>query len=156
GRLIVPDGKTKAETFILLGEGELTKQLGLTLDQVGPGGIIVRSGVNTIALLAKYDGLDNGRYPVHARAVSRLLEEWGCRYLWPGEMGKVVPRKPTLTVSDLNVRFTPPVGQRNVRSTPTGPGGYEQGLAYLGFTAADRQARLKAVAPPELEGDWFA
>src|SRR5262249_13206592 len=98
----------------------------------------------------------NGRYPVHARAVFRLLEEWGCRYLWPGETGKVVPHKPTLAVSDLNVQFTPPVGQRNIRSRSTGPGGYEQGLAYLGFTDADRQAQLKAAAPPDPDGDWFA
>lgn len=156
GRLVVPNEKHQAESYILLGESELTKALGVTLDKVGPGGIVVKSGANTITLLAKDDGLDNGRYPVHARAVFRLLESWGCRYLWPGEVGKVVPRKPTVTVTDLNVQFTPPVGQRNIRSTPTGPGGYEQGLVYLGFTAADRQERLKAAVPLETEGDWFA
>src|SRR5262249_53417541 len=143
-------------TFILLGEGELTKLLGLSLNKVGPGGIVLQSGVNTIALLAKDDGLDNGRYPVHARAVFRLLEYWGCRYLWPGTLGKVVPHKPTLAGSNLHVKFPPPVGQRNIRSRSTGPGGYEQGLAYLGFTDADRQARLRAAAPPEPEGDWLA
>ena len=151
GRLIVPEGKTKAETFILLGEGELTKSLGLSLDKVGPGGIIVRSGVNTIALLAKDDGLDNGRYPVHARAVFRLLRGMGLSLPVARGGGKVHPHKPTLTVADLNVQFTPPVGRRNIRSTATGPGGYEQGLAYLGFTNADRVVRLAPVA-----GAWGA
>jgi len=45
GRLIPPEGKTKAETFILLGEGELTRKLGLSLDGLGAGGILLQSSV---------------------------------------------------------------------------------------------------------------
>lgn len=156
GRAIPPAGKTSAETFILLGESELTRQLGFSLDGIGPGGIVVATRGNAIVLLAKHDGLDNGRYPVHARAVYRFLESLGCRCLWPGVTGKVIPQRRTIAVAPLNVRFTPPIGQRNIRFSRQGPGGYEQGLAYLGFTDADRKSAWKNAAGIEGESDWGA
>lgn len=156
GRVIAPAGKSTAENFILLGETELTKQLGFSLDDVGPGGIVVQTGTNTLALLAKDDGLDNGRYPAHGRAVFRLLEELGCRFLWPGELGKVIPNKPTITVPALNVRFTPPVGQRNIRFASIVGGRYDTGLAYLGVKAEDYLAMKAALKQDEIENNWGA
>lgn len=156
GRLIPPAGKTTAETFILVGEGELTRRLGLALDDLGPGGILVQTGGNTLTLLAKSDGPANSRYPVTARAVFRFLEELGCRCLWPGETGKVVPKKSTIAVSDLNIRFSPPVVQRNIRFSPTGPGGYDPGLAYLSITAADHAAAMASAKQVESAADWGA
>lgn len=154
GRLVSPEGKTSAETFILLGESELTRRLGLSLDELGPGGILVQTGGNTLALLAKFDGLDNGRYPVHARAVVRLLETLGCRCLWPGPSGKVIPERRTITVSDMNVRFTPPIGQRNIRFTPLDARGAAQGLAWLGITAAEQRAAYDAAVQTEPLENW--
>lgn len=156
GRFVLPQNKSNAETFILLGESELTKQLGFALDDVGPGGIVVQTGTNTLALLAKDDGLDNGRYPAHGRAVFRLLEELGCRFLWPGELGKVIPKKPTITVPALNIRFTPPVGQRNIRFASIVGGRYDQGLAYLGVKAEDYVAMKAALHQEEIENNWSA
>ncbi len=156
GRLIAPPGKTTAENFILLGESEFTKQLGCSLGDVGRGGIVVQTGANTIALLAKDDGLDNGRYPVHGRAVFRLLEELGCRFLWPGELGKVAPKRPTITVPALSIRFTPPVGQRNIRFASIVGGRYDQGLAHLGIKAEDYQAMKAALHQEEIENSWSA
>src|SRR6185437_2007816 len=46
GRIIPPAGKTTAQTFILLGEGELTRRLGISLDGIGPGGIIIKASGN--------------------------------------------------------------------------------------------------------------
>jgi hypothetical protein len=37
------EGETAAAAFVLVGEGRLTRQLGITSDGLGPGGIIVRS-----------------------------------------------------------------------------------------------------------------
>lgn len=156
GRLVVPQSKIRVENFILLGESELTKHLGLSLDDVGPGGIVVQTGANTIGLLAKNDGLDNGRYPAHGRAVFRLLEELGCRHLWPGELGKVAPKKPTITVPELNVRFTPLIGQRNIRFASIVGGRYDQGLAYLGVKAEDYLAIKAALKQEEIENNWSA
>jgi hypothetical protein len=166
GRLIVPPGKVAAgksgpidldaDQFILIGEGELSKKLGVDAEGLGPGGIRVKTVGNTAVLLAKFDGLDNSRYPVHARAAVRLLEELGCRYLWPGETGKVVPKQPTIGLKPLDVTFTPPIGQRNIRFNGYAPRGHAEGSQYLGFTADNyrdfRAAAFKTVS----EYDWGA
>ncbi len=156
GRIIPPDGKTKATTFILLGEGELTRSLGLSLDGVGAGGILLKSGSNTVALLGREDGLGGKRKDTTSHAVFNFLETLGCRCLWPGETGKVVPQERTITVPDLNVRFTPTIGQRNIRFAAVDARGASQGLASLGFTIDDYRAAKDAASRVESESSWVA
>lgn len=48
GRLVAPEGKTTAQTFILLGDGELTRRLGVSLDGIGPDGIVLKTSGNVI------------------------------------------------------------------------------------------------------------
>ena len=156
GRLIAPTGKTDFATFIILGEGELSRKLGVDAAGLGLGGIRLKSTSNTLTLLAKFDGLDNGRYPVHARAVVRLLEELGCRYLWPGEIGKVVPQKKTVSAPELDVRFTPPIAQRNIRFVGGIARGSADGAKYLGFTPEQYRDFRAAAAKTSTESDWGA
>jgi hypothetical protein len=84
-----------------------------------------------------------------------LEDKQGVHYLWPGELGKVVPRKETITVANFQHRFTPKLAQRRIRSM-----GYHDrlqvGLDNLGFTKADYErfqadARRTQVESP----DWF-
>ena len=89
-------------------------------------------------------------------AVTTFLEDkLGVRYLWPGELGKVVPRRETITVADFQHRFTPKLAQRRIRSM-----GYHDrlqvGLDRLGFTKEDYE-RLRADAQrTQAESpDWF-
>ena len=156
GRLILPEGRTTAQTFILLGDGELTRQLGVSLDGVGPDGIVLKTTGNVIALLGRKRTATAKRDEPTANAVFRFLETLGCRSLWPGESGKVVPKKGTIAVSDLDVRFTPPIGQRNIRSAALDARGAAQGLAWLGVTAADQRAARDAAVRTESEGSWGA
>jgi len=156
GRIILPAGKLAADAFIIIGEGDLSQKLAVDAEGSGPGGIRLKTAGNAVVLLAKFDGLDNGRYPVHARAMVRLLEELGCRYLWPGEIGKVVPHRPTITLKPLDVKFTPPIAQRNIRFVASIARGSAEGSQYLGFTPDQyrdiRTAALKTVS----EYDWGA
>lgn len=161
GRVIAPPTESPSEvpvveTFIIVGEGELSKQLGVDSEGLGPGGIRLKSCGNALVLSAKFDGLDNGRYPVHARAVVRLLEELGCRYLWPGEIGKVMPRRSTITVSELDIRFTPPIGQRNIRFVAGIARGYADGAKYLGFSPEQYRDFRAAAMKTTAEYDWGA
>ena len=156
GRLVAPEGRTTAQTFILLGDGELTHQLGVSLDGIGPDGIVLKTSGNVIALLGRKRSATAKRDEPTANAVFRFLETLGCRSLWPGESGKVVPKKGTVTVSDLDVRFTPPIGQRNIRFAAADARGAAQGLASLGFTLADSQAVKEAASRTESEGGWGA
>ena len=57
-----------------------------------------------------------GRAPLNVgHAVTWLLERFGCRYLWPGETGKVVPRRTRLVAPQANFTFTCPLRYRQMR-----------------------------------------
>ena len=155
GRLVAPAGRTEADTFILLGEGNLTRRIGVTTEGLGAGGIVVKSGANTLTLLARDDGSD-ARRPALARSVFHLLEALGCRYLWPGEVGKVIPRRPRLAVAAIDHRFTPIVGQRNLRVAGHETRNATQGMAWLGFTPEQHLAAFEQATRTAAEGEWAA
>jgi len=76
-------------------------------------------------------------------AALELLERLGCRWLWPGELGEVVPQRRTVTVpTDLDVRFTPPIIQRHIRSLKWNDR-QQPGLDKLGVTKEQYEAFLQ-------------
>jgi Domain of unknown function (DUF4838) len=89
-------------------------------------------------------------------AVTTFLEDrLGVRYLWPGELGKVVPHRDTIVVADFEYRFTPPLAQRRIRSM-----GYHDrlqvGLDRIGFTREDyERLRSEAQRTQADSPDWF-
>lgn len=146
---------TPERAWILVGEGKLTEKLDLSTKGLGPGGISLSAKGNMLALF----GTD-ARTPADPHgtryAVTTFLEDkLGIRFLWPGELGKVVPRRETITVEDFQHRFSPPLAQRRIRSL-----GYHDrlqvGLDRLGFTK-DEYERLRADAQrTQAESpDWF-
>jgi hypothetical protein len=155
-----PEGKvsgkpTAEQPWVLLGEGPLANKLGFTTKGLGPGGVLLQSKDHTLALL----GTD-GRTPSDPNgtlyAVTLFLEtKLGVRYLWPGELGKVVPRQATIEVSDFRLRYTPRRAQRQIRSL-----GYntrlQAGLDRLGFTRKDYETLTRAAGKTESASpDWF-
>jgi hypothetical protein len=114
---VLPGGPP-AEAFILLGKTRLTAELGLSDEGLGVGGMRVATRGNAVALIGGPAGegahVDDGglRY-----AVVELLEQFGCRYLWPGELGLVMPRQERLVVPQLDLAHTPKVGRRGLRSS---------------------------------------
>lgn len=152
---IEASGKSVAEVFILVGESELARQLGATSEGLGPGGILIRTIGNALVLLGPDDATPSD--PAGSRyAVTTFLEqELSCRYLWPGESGKVVPEQKTIEIGQVNVRFTPMLKQRNIRWS-----GYssriQEGLDRLGFTREDfLMAREKATRTDAESSDWM-
>src|SRR5205823_6296994 len=104
------------QVWVLVGEGKLAGKLGLTSKGLGPGGIFQSAKGHVLALF----GID-ARTPADPHgtryAVTTFLEDkLGVRYLWPGELGKVVPRRETIVVEDFQHRFTPLLAQRRIRS----------------------------------------
>lgn len=87
-------------------------------------------------------------------AVYRFLESLGCRYLWPGESGKIVPHLPTLVVEPLDIRYTPPIGQREIRFLSQGPRNFGAGLAVLGCTADGYGTARTAATATESTSSW--
>lgn len=146
---------SKDQAWILVGEGKLTAKLGLSSKGLGAGGIVLHAKGNVLALF----GTDahTPTDPAGTRyAVTTFLEDkLGVRYLWPGELGKVVPRRVTVAVADFEHRFTPKLGQRRIRDM-----GYHDriqvGLDRLGFTKEDYvKSRADAQRTEAESPDWF-
>jgi len=157
GRVVVPAGNVTAENFVLIGESALTKQLGLSLDGIGVGGIVVKTTENALVLMGRNEGANGARSDANTSAAVRFLETLGCRQLWPGPGGRVVPMTPNVTAPVLDIRFTPKIAQRKIRMQPEGPRNFEQGLAWLDISDADHEARMtKALAGERLTvwGVW--
>jgi Domain of unknown function (DUF4838) len=143
------------QAWVLVGEGKLAAKLGLTSKGLGPGGIVQSAKENVLALFgtdAHTPSDPNGtRY-----AVTTFLEDkLGVRYLWPGDLGKVVPRRENITVAEFQHRYAPKLVQRRIRSM-----GYHDrlqvGLDQLGFTKADYERVLADAQRTQIDSpDWF-
>ena len=149
------EGKQTTQAFILVGEGKLTAKLGITSEGLGPGGILIRTFANGLAMLGPDDRTPSDPYGSRYAVTTFLEDTLGCRYLWPGESGKVVPRQKTITIKRLDTRLTPLFEQRNIRWS-----GYssriQQGLDRLGFTKNDfLQARKRASSTQLQSSTWM-
>ena len=139
--------------FVVVGDGALARSLGATADDLGPSGIRIRTAGNALVLTGSADDPDTAIY-----AVCEFLETLGFRYLWPGDLGKVVPRRRTVTVPAMDVAYTPPIGQRHIRGGSWR--GQDTGLGWLGISVAEAEAARAAAATreaalPRREGTWF-
>lgn len=151
----VTGSPTRDQAWVLVGEGKLTEKLGLTSKGLGPGGIVLSARGDVLALFGTDARTPTDPHGTRYAVTTFLEDRLGVRYLWPGELGKVVPRRDTIAVADFQHRFTPPLGQRRIRNM-----GYHDrlqvGLDRLGFTREDYERlradaqRTRADAP-----DWF-
>jgi hypothetical protein len=142
-------GDGAAAAYVLVGEGELARRLGLTAEGLGAGGIRIKTLANVLALLGPDGKTPSDPWGTRYAVTTLLDETLGCKYLWPTETGLVVPARKTVEVPALDVRFTPLLRQRMIR-----PMGYndrlQAGLDKLSFTKEDYLKYHKAAAP-----EWF-
>lgn len=130
-----------ATNFILIGEGELARQLGVSADGLGPGGIRVKTIGNAVVLIggpASIKGEVGSDSNGVQYAATELLERLGCHYLWPGELGLVVPHRPTVTLEAMDVSETPSIRGRGIRWGRLSDRS-QSGLERLGMTEAQWQ-----------------
>lgn len=146
---------TPDQAWILVGEGKLTEKLGLTSKGLGPGGIVQSAKGNVLALFGTDAHTPTDPHGTRYAVTTFLEDKLGVRYLWPGELGKVVPRRETIIVDDFQHRFTPKLAQRRIRSL-----GYHNrlqvGLDRLSFTKEDyERLRAEAQRTRAESPDWF-
>ena len=82
----------------------------------------------------------SGYGPGLGHAVTYALEALGCRYLWPGETGKVIPKKSKVVMPDISLDFKAALKIRGVRAGGRGmkPGDRVHGsLLRLGYVPED-------------------
>jgi len=119
---------------ILVAQSELLTELGIDTTKLKPETLIVKVIGNTL-VLAGEDGTQEPRLrepfrtdiPLHSIvygirngslfAVYELLHEaLGCRWVFPGDIGAVIPKRSTVKVpADLNIQRTPKLAQRHFR-----------------------------------------
>jgi hypothetical protein len=146
---------TRDQAWVLVGEGKLTKKRGLTSKGLGPGGIFQSAQGQVLALFGSDARTPSDPSGTRYAVTTFLEDKLGVRYLWPGELGKVVPRRTTIVVEDFQRRFTPRLAQRRIRSM-----GYHDriqvGLDRLGFTKEDyERLRARAERTQVESADWF-
>lgn len=137
-------------THILVGDSTLTAAHGLDSAQFGLEQIVVRVIGSDLIVMgddAKPSGSQlMGSYLAACELLEKVL---GVRWLWPGELGTVIPERATVTVpSDLSIDFTPPVIKRGIRNVQWNER-VQRGLDKLGFTREQFDAVHSAGA------DWF-
>ncbi len=147
--------------LVLLGPCDLTAELGLNAEGLGPGGLRVRTTGNVVALLGGPDRVDGeaGRDDGGIwHAAIELLEQLGCRYLWPGETGLVIPRKPSLAIPPMDIAKTPLIRRRGIRwGEDIGHERFDTGLQRLHVdpdTWQAAHARALGDAPPVAWTQW--
>lgn len=132
---------------IYLGDGRATRAAGIDVKALPPEGFTLR--VADAALIIAGDDGPGDPLDQDVRAGTLFgVYEWlgrdlGVRWLWPGELGTVVPRAGTVVARPVSETVTPRFAQRRVR-----PGlGFTSDHPALGFTAkaAEQYARDQAV-----------
>jgi hypothetical protein len=154
----IADGQIKStsgQAFILVGESELANKLGQNSEGLGPGGILIRTVGNAVVLLGPDDQTPSDPWGSRYAVTTFLEDALGCRYLWPGQSGKVIPKHKTITVGAMNIRFTPLLKQRKIRWS-----GYssriQQGLDRMRYSREDFvKARENAAGTQPPVPDWM-
>ena len=120
--LPIADSPAGPGNLILVGRMPAVDALIPGLDEydLASDGVVIKSFPGKLVITGKSDG---GRPRYLGRtdcgtpnAVYYFLEGLGCRWYMPGEDGEVVPRKPTLTVSAMDIVSKPDFRGRDIGS----------------------------------------
>jgi len=145
----------QGRVLIAVGMSPVVSKLGLSTEGVGPGGICIDTSPGALTLFGPDGETPSDPWGTLYAVTTFLDDHLGCRYLWPGESGKVIPKRPTIKVGDVHLRYTPNIRQRHIRSL-----GYSDrlqvGLDRLGFTKEDfRRLREAAFAAELADPGWL-
>jgi hypothetical protein len=146
---------TPEQAWILVGEGKLTEKLGMTSKGLGAGGIVLHAKGHVLAFFGTDARTPSDPLGTRYAVTTFLEDKLGVRYLWPGEVGKVVPQQETITVADFERRFRPQLAQRRIRSMSYHDR-IQVGLDRLGFKKEDYEQQHASAQRTDAESpDWF-
>jgi hypothetical protein len=103
------------DILLLVGQGVLASSRNATAEGLEPGGILIKTFPNAIVMLGADDPLSTDPNGTRYAVTTFLEDALGVRFLWPGEMGKVVPEKKTIRIESIDHRFNPILAQRKIR-----------------------------------------
>ena len=142
----MPDEGSPAVVF---GRDEAARLFGVDLSALGSETAVVRRKGEWLYIGGNTVG------PSHA--LTYVLESLGCRYLWPGRLGKVIPRLKKVVLHDVDLVREPEFSfrRRQYEYSPDLPRRKKQ-LESLGLDSADVLKRWRAagVDRPGNRGFW--
>ena len=90
-----------------------------------------------------------------SQAVTYVLESLGCRYLFPGKAGKVIPRREKVVLDDIALDYVPRLKVRLMKVPVTGNHKVNEGLLAYGFEPKEYSALERAkLDRPGNRGFW--
>jgi len=110
--------RAAGHALILVGQSTLVTDCGVDTTALAPETLVVKT-VGDALILAGEDGrtAKTTRGGTLHAVYDFLQDQLGCRWTWPGDIGRYVPRRDTVTVQELDILETPIVKRRHVRGT---------------------------------------
>jgi hypothetical protein len=112
-------------TRILVGQSNLLRSLGIDTTKLKRETLIVKTGDGTLILAGEDGGqVDPNTVEFCDVAVRTgtlyavydfLQDQLGCRWLWPGKTGEIIPKRKTVAVGALSIQETPKLFMRHFR-----------------------------------------
>ena len=117
-------------TIISIGDTKLARDAGLAADQLEPEGFLLKTVGNTLFILGREDRLDTTKlrsagwhlpvWPIPRQGtlfgVWTFIEDYlGVRWLWPGDLGEVVPIRKNISIPRLDRAEKPAFAIRIIR-----------------------------------------
>ena len=144
-----------AAAFLLVGESGLAARLGADASDFAPGEMQIKTVGNALLLLGADDRTPTDRGGTRYAVTAFLEDALGVRFLWPGELGKVVPKRATVTAGDIDTRIAPRILQRRIRIGASYGERMAKGGDKIGITADDfKAARAAASKTASRDGGW--
>ena len=110
----------------------------IVFEKGNAGRVVIKTTDNTVTLSGET-----------AMAYFYILEKFGCRYIWPGKLGKIIPKEPTLWMQDIQMDVKPMLAMRKIRAAGGGGGLGERGLLGMkrcGITDPKAAAKARSAA----------
>ncbi len=126
--------KVPAASYVVVGVSDLTRKLKFPAAATEAGATYVRAAGNTVVLMGAEDGTAYQGGAVYS--TYSFLESLGCRYLWPGKSGLVLPQKSTLVAPYGTTSLVPTIKQRYMRMS-------------LGYDRARKGAEMLGIGQDE-------
>ena len=95
------------EVAVVIGDAAAAKSFGMDVGEHPYGTSVIRRFGNRLYVGGTGAGV--------SYSVTYLLEALGCRYLWPGRLGKVIPKRNEVTLPELDWTYTPLLKFREIR-----------------------------------------
>jgi len=110
-------GSALPEALVLVGPSNLARQHGADIEALEPEAFVVKTDGKTLILAGEDGGgKSHPRTGTLWAVYDFLQDQLGCRWIWPGTIGQVVPKRRTVDVSALDVREAPRIKNRDFRA----------------------------------------